>query len=330
MNGPAPQDKLDAIRVRSAASKGGCSLQHVRSGLNRREPIMRIVVTGASGLLGRTVVRILREHFSVVGVAFAHPSEDSASLDIRDAAAVDGLFRSGSFDACVHCAARTRVADCERNPEEALLVNRDGTAHIAAACRRHGAKLVHVSTDFVFAGTSASGYAESAPPSPLQVYGKTKAAAEQEALRNHDTALVRVGLLYGFNGAGLPGGWPLEVASALKSGRTVRANARDIRQPTLIDDVAGAVRAILEQRMCGILHVAGSTPLTRVEWARVVASLMDVRDARIEGEEGSSDGIARPHRAWLLCTRADAQQLAPKTDPVSGTAGVLRAAGFVR
>lgn len=290
---------------------------------------MKVLVTGASGLLGRCVVRALSADHDITPAVHSTPIAGGVSVDIRDPRRVEELFERNRFDACVHCAAKTRVGDCERDPEGAFQVNFHGSANIARACARLGTKLVHVSTDFVFAGSADAGYAERDVGDPLQVYGRSKLAAERAAFECPGSAVVRVGLLYGFNGPLLPGGWPLEVATKIRAGGQVRTNSSDIRQPTLIDDVAAGIVQIVALGLSGPIHLGGPHPMTKLDWALMVAGLMDCPASSVCDDGGQSDGIFRPHRAWLRCERSDMAAMAPRTTPIDGTTAVLRAAGII-
>ena len=155
---------------------------------------MRALVTGAGGQVGRELV--LRAPSGVELVAL-----DRARLDLTDAAAVDAAFDEHRPDVVLNAAAYTAVDRAEEQPERAFAVNRDGAAHLAAACARHRAALLHLSTDYVFDGTKPSPYAEDDPASPLGVYGQSKWEGEEairRTLGRHVT--VRVAWVFGPHG----------------------------------------------------------------------------------------------------------------------------------
>ena len=136
---------------------------------------MRIIITGTGGRLGAAVARHLRDRHRVI-------AWDRKAMDLRSPGQIEDHFGALAFDAVIHCAAVTSVDYCEQHPEEALAVNTDATARIARLCRERGARLVHVSTDYVYDGRSPGLRTESDPCAPLGAYARTKHAAELAVL----------------------------------------------------------------------------------------------------------------------------------------------------
>jgi dTDP-4-dehydrorhamnose reductase len=135
------------------------------------------LVTGAGGMLGRDLVTVLRGRGeAVTGLA-------RRDLDVTDHAAVRGALQRHHPAVVVNCAAWTAVDDAEAREDDALAVNGLGAENIAAACAASGARLVHVSTDYVFGGDGRRPYAEDDPAAPRTAYGRTKLAGEQAVLR---------------------------------------------------------------------------------------------------------------------------------------------------
>lgn len=155
------------------------------------------LVTGAAGMLGQDLMAALA-HEDVTAVA-----ADRAALDIADPAGVREALAAHRPAVVVNCAAWTAVDDAESQEDAALRVNGTGPAVLAAACREHGAVLLHVSTDYVFAGDAALPYPEDAPTAPRSAYGRTKLAGERAVLETlPDTGyVVRTAWLYGAGGA---------------------------------------------------------------------------------------------------------------------------------
>jgi len=172
------------------------------------------------------------------------------------------------------------VDACELHPDEALAANAQGPAHLAEACVRLGAALVHVSTDYVFPGDAEQPgpYDEVAPAQalrPVNHYGTTKLAGERAVERvcagRVPWLVARTALVYGY----VPGGrtnfirW---LADELRAGRRVRVAHDQVNTPTLADDLAAALLHLVRHQAMGIIHVAGPDLLARDDWAQTIAS----------------------------------------------------------
>ena len=156
---------------------------------------MKVLITGADGMLGRTLQHELQ------GVEVIPTNHKTA--DITDAAAFDRCLALHKPDVVIHCAAMTAVDRCETEIDQAYRINAVGTENVASACYRHGAKLIAISTDYVFEGDSPVPYTEfDAPTGGHCVYGQSKWAAEQ-AVRTHcpNHIIARVSWLYGPGGS---------------------------------------------------------------------------------------------------------------------------------
>lgn len=210
---------------------------------------MRILITGARGMLGRTLVRCWGGRHQLV-------STDREELDICDARAADAAIAAARPDAVVHCAAHTQVDRCESERDAAFRLNAVGSANIAIACQRHGARLIAISTDYVFAGDLDRPYHEWDAPDPRTVYGASKLAGEV-AVRAHcpDHCIARIAWLYG------PGG-PSFLHTMLKLGAQAGANLRvvddQVGNPTSTDAVAAGLERLLEARIAGTVHLSCS------------------------------------------------------------------------
>lgn len=219
---------------------------------------MRLLVTGAGGMLGGAVVGAGEQAGHEVQAAVR------AQLDVTDGAAVMATMRDGAFDAVVNCAAYTEVDGAEVDRARAQAVNAHAAGHVARAAASVGAFVVHVSTDYVFDGSKDAPWVESDPVGPLGVYGETKLAGERavvEAAPEH--AIVRTAWLFGAGGRNF-------VDTMLDLGRSreeVSVVVDQVGSPTWTGHLAGALIEIAERRDAGIHHVAGSGACSRLELA---------------------------------------------------------------
>lgn len=156
---------------------------------------MRLLITGAGGQLGRALQRQAAPHHEVTATT-------RGQLDIGDADAVDALFRAISPELVINAAAYTAVDRAESEPEAARHVNVDGAANLARAAARNGARLLHVSTDFVFDGRACTPYPPDAPTRPVGTYGRSKRDGEQAVMQHapEQATILRTAWVYGPGG----------------------------------------------------------------------------------------------------------------------------------
>ena len=224
---------------------------------------MRLLVTGAGGLLGSQVVAeaASRGH-AVVGLP-------RADLDVVDADAVRRACERHRPDAVFHCAAYTAVDRAESEPDKAHAVNRDGTLNVARAATGVGATILMVSTDYVFDGRKTVPYTPQDQVGPLSVYGRTKLEAEQAALGAAPSALVvRTSWLYGGDSGFVPA-----ILRRAERGEALRVVDDQRGRPTWAPDAATAMLDLLGRGARGVWHVAGGGECTWFELAREAVRL---------------------------------------------------------
>ncbi|HUG36078.1 MAG TPA: dTDP-4-dehydrorhamnose reductase [Candidatus Limnocylindrales bacterium] len=224
---------------------------------------MRILVTGAEGLLGTALVAEARSRgHELMGLG-------RGALDVTDAPAVRDALEAAGPDAVVHCAAYTAVDRAEAEPELARAVNRDGTRYVAEAAAGVGAGLVYVSTDYVFDGQKRSPYLPDDAPRPLSVYGRTKLEGEEAVRQAGGEALVvRTSWLYGPSSGFVPA-----ILRRARAGQALHVVDDQRGRPTWAPHAAAALLDLLESGALGTWHVAGQGECTWFELAREALEL---------------------------------------------------------
>lgn len=242
---------------------------------------MKILITGGKGMLGRTLCRRLASHDTVVF--------DLPERDITDATMVHDVFHEERPNLVIHAAAMTAVDDCETHITEAFRINRDGSANVAEASTFIGARLIAISTDYVFDGELNRPYHEEDVPNPGTIYGKSKLAGE-ECLRGKcpDVAILRTGWLYG------PGG-PSFVHTMLRlgseTGGPVRVVNDQIGNPTSTDALATVIEQFTDRHEPGIFHATCQGEAT---WFDLAGAVFSLKGFKRPLEPCRSDEYPRP------------------------------------
>jgi dTDP-4-dehydrorhamnose reductase len=181
------------------------------------------------------------------------------------------LIEQSAGSGVIHCAAMTDVDACERDPEQAWAVNVRATEQAALGCRRAGARLLALSTDYVFDGDAGRPYSEDDVPNPRGAYARSKRAGEDAALLlGRDVAVGRVAVVY----SGRPGTkrtFASAAAEALSAGREVKAFHDQVVSPTLADDAAAMAIGLFRSGEQGVWHCAGSSVVARVDFCLALA-----------------------------------------------------------
>jgi dTDP-4-dehydrorhamnose reductase len=220
---------------------------------------MRVTIFGATGLLGKSLMRAWGND-EVRGFG-------SKDADIRNPRQIVDVVQRTRPEWIVLAAAYTDVDGCETNPELALAVNARGTTHVAQAAKDSGARLLFVSTDYVFDGTKTTPYETDDPRDPRSVYGRSKAAAEADITQIlPDCCIVRTSWLFGVGGRCFP-----DTILRLAASRPTIDVVDDQRgSPTYAADLAGAIRQLCHGGATGIVHVTNRGECTWFEFAREI------------------------------------------------------------
>jgi dTDP-4-dehydrorhamnose reductase len=255
--------------------------------------LTRWLVTGASGMLGADLIAALTSR--------GEPATgmDRASLDVTDAAAVIDAIARCRPDVVVNCAAWTAVDDAEASEEQALAVNAGGAANLAAASAGVGARLVQISTDYVFPGDADRPYAEDGVPAPGTAYGRTKLAGEQAVLSRLPGSgyVVRTAWLYGAHGPSF-----VRTMIQLADQRpTVDVVDDQHGQPTWTVDVVRQIIALAHSAAApGIYHATSSGQTTWFGLAREIFGLLGADPSRVRPIPGSALPRPAPRPAYSV------------------------------
>jgi dTDP-4-dehydrorhamnose reductase len=271
-------------------------------------PRTRVLVTGATGLLGGRLAVLLGRSFEVTAAVHESAAPEGLSavaLDLASPGSIKAAVEAARPEAIVHAGAWADADRCERDVGGARAINVDGTRIVAEECRGRGLRLVVLSTDLVFAGGEGA-RAEGDAASPRQVYGRTKLVAEEEALRGcAGSAVVRVALVFG-RGYGRRGTSSESVAWALRRGQPLRLFTDQFRTPVDAESVTQAVAALLRGQGAGVYHLGGPERVSRFELGQRVASVLGLDPGPIEPSEQArlSGGAPRPGDVSLDSSRA--------------------------
>jgi dTDP-4-dehydrorhamnose reductase len=253
----------------------------------------RYVVTGAAGMLGADLRRVLDgREVTALG---------RTDLDITDATAVREAVAGA--DVVINAAAYTKVDDAETDEAAAFAVNATGAGMLADAAADAGARFVHVSTDYVFDGAATSPYAEDTARAPVGAYGRTKAAGEELVLRHPDTYLVRTAWLYGADGFN----FARTMLRLAGERETVSVVTDQVGQPTWSRDLAAAILRLLDaEAPFGNYHATNAGSASWFDFARAIFEDSGLDPARVLPTDGAA--FVRPaprpsysvlgHAAW--------------------------------
>ena len=244
----------------------------------------RILITGASGLLGEALCRRARAKWSVVGLWHRHrvrvPGIEMVQTDLTDPSGLETLLAGQDLQAVIHAAALAQPATCEQEPQHSAAVNVQATERLAAMCARRQIPFLFISTDLVFDGLQPP-YDEARAVSPVCVYGRHKAEAEQLVLRRYPEALVcRLPLMFGLRD-GPATSFGQQMLTAIRSGRPLRLFIDEFRTPVDTDSAAQGLLAMVG-RSGGLLHLGGRTRVSRYELGLLMARCMGVAPAMLQ------------------------------------------------
>lgn len=230
---------------------------------------MHILVTGANGQLGNAL-----RHLAQQWNKFQWTFVDRSQLPIDDEHLVNRWFEENKVDVCVNAAAYTAVDKAESEPEIATRINVDAVAYLANACKKHHARLIHVSTDYVFDGNNADGYSPEDPTGPVGVYGSTKMLGEKKCLQiDPNNIVIRTSWVFGSHG----NNFVKTMIRLMRERDEIRVVNDQIGRPTFVHDLAESIVRTIDMAISipgGIYHVANGGAISWYEFAVAIRDRM--------------------------------------------------------
>lgn len=232
------------------------------------------MVTGSSGLLGSKLIVAAKGNYKTIATYGTKPLfPNSIRMDIMDRDEVLHIISKFKPDVVVHTAAETDVDKCEVDKERAWRVNVDGTKNIAEVCSEVGAKLIYVSTDYVFDGEKGL-YSEEDAPKPINYYGLTKLEGEKHIDKVEGYLIARASVLYGWHPRRK--NFVTWVLDSLKQNKQIKIVDDHHNSPTLADNLAEIILEAIERDLSGLYHTAGKERISRFEFALRIAKTFDL------------------------------------------------------
>ena len=253
----------------------------------------KILITGATGLLGVDLMAVLKQDYRAMGVS-------TANFDIWDYDKVASFLDRMKPDIVLHAAAWANVDGCEEQKDKAVAINAVGTKNIALACKNVGARMIYYSTDYVFDGAKGSAYTEDDKPNPINNYGRSKLEGEKYVLEIlDDAAIIRISWLYGTAkecfviGVIRAGLEQFRARQKNEKYETIKVIGDQFSCPTWTIDVADQTKIIIEKKVTGIVHAASIGQISRYKLAEHIFEELSW-DIKMESCKGADFPMKAP------------------------------------
>jgi dTDP-4-dehydrorhamnose reductase len=231
---------------------------------------MKIVIIGACGFLGTKLISFLSQKNEVIGADIRPDSERIIRLDAADKNAVRNFLLKINPEIVIDTVALTSSVACEKNPKLAYKLNYLTAKNIAEVCKEINTKMIFISSTYLFDGKKGN-YNEEDEIKPVNEYGRTKSLAEKEVFKLDKYLLIRLDVMYGYNGKDKPNG----VFNWILAGDEVALREPyQIRQPILVEDVVSAINILIEKNKKGVFHLAGPTRIKMIDFLKKLETLM--------------------------------------------------------
>jgi dTDP-4-dehydrorhamnose reductase len=264
---------------------------------------MKLLITGASGLLGINLALEARREYEVVGVnrgKLKSAPFQVLNVDLLQRNTLDPILDATQADSLINCAALANLEGCEKYPEQARRLNTDVPGELAKVCGRQGIRFVHISTDAVFDGEKKDSYTEEDEPNPLGTYSQTKLDGEYAVQNaNPDAIIARVNF-YGWSLNGMRSLGEFFVNN-LSAGKQMDGFTDVVFCPMLVNHTAQILLSMLEKGLSGLYHVVGPQAMSKYQFGLEVARKFRLKESQIDPKSVLSSGLTvrRAHNLWL-------------------------------
>lgn len=265
---------------------------------------MKVIIIGASGQVGGAIMRLAPNDWDTTGTYSGKPKPGLIHLDVSNRDEVFKVFERTRPDVAILSAAFTNVDLCETDKEKADAVNVSGPLNVCDASMKHGSKMVYMSTDYVFDGENGP-YREDDAPNPLGYYAWTKLEGERITAFTPNHLIIRTTGVYSADPDSL--NFVMQVIKRLGAGESMRIPSDQYGTPTLADNLAEGILALLALGKTGIFNVAGSDFMDRYSLALLIADIFGLDKTLITQIDTPSLGqkARRPLRAGLVVEKIE-------------------------
>ena len=244
----------------------------------------KLLVTGASGFLGRHICSMATMQWNVIGIVHSHPIKlpdvNIIRLDLTNYKELKKIFLDIVPDAVIHAAASSKPDFCQIHQNESYKINVDASVNIAKLCAERNIPLVFTSSDFVFDGLNPP-YTEKDPVCPINIYGEQKVNAEEKIIKNYPKAAIcRMSFIFGLSEIDTSG-FVLPLIKAMQEKKCIKLCKDEIRSPISVTSAVSGIFQILEKAH-GIIHLAGNESISKYNFGKLLAQIFQLHDAKIE------------------------------------------------
>lgn len=272
-----------------------------------------VLITGANGFLGHYLSTLLIDNYKVIATGkgpcrlpIIHSRYQYETMDFTEVDSIKSVFNRVKPDIVIHAGALSKPDECELYKEHAYTTNVISTHYLLSQSKAYQCFFLYLSTDFVFDGKQGM-YVETDMPNPVNYYGETKLLAEK-AVQSYalNWSIVRTVLVYGYPMSGRDNILTI-VAKSLKEGKISRIVDDQVRTPTYVEDLAKAIKTIIDLKSIGIYHISGNDILTPYQMTLAVAHYLNLNEKLIEPVNASTfqQPALRPPKTGFLLTKAE-------------------------